>query len=358
MDAAHGSHPDDAATPRPQRSRLRRTVNIVISVAVSVGLLVGVLPAIADFSEVWALIRSLTWLQVVVLLAFAGWNLMTYQFVTMAAIPGLSLGKAFMVGQISTAVSNTIPAGSALGIGVTYAMFTAYGYSAMEIGLAVALTGLWNLFVKLGLPIVALAIVALGGDRNPALLTAALAGVVALVGAVGVLVLVVRSRALAGRIGDVLGAMATRLTRPFRMGPFDDWGPRFQRFRARTAELLEHRWHWLTATSLLSHLSLFGLLLASLRILGVDAADVSWAEALAAFALVRLVTALPITPGGLGVVELGMTAALVLAGGAETEVVAAVLVYRALTYALQIPVGLGCWVAWKLVSRATATAPS
>ena len=98
---------------------------------------------IADFSEVWRLIRSLTWPQVIVLLAVAGWNLMTYQFVTMAAIPGLSLGKAFMVGQISTAVSNTVPAGSALGIGVTYAMFTAYGYSAMEIGLAVALTGLW-----------------------------------------------------------------------------------------------------------------------------------------------------------------------------------------------------------------------
>jgi uncharacterized membrane protein YbhN (UPF0104 family) len=50
-----------------------------------------------------------------------------------------------------------------------------------------------------------------------------------------------------------------------------------------------------------------------------------------ACAFIRLVSALPITPGGLGVVELGLTAALIAAGGDRAEVVAGVLVYRALT---------------------------
>jgi uncharacterized membrane protein YbhN (UPF0104 family) len=317
---------------------------------------VGILPVLADFSQVWSAIRSLGWGEVVVLFAFAGWNLLTYQFVTMAALPGLSLGRAFMVGQISTAVSNTVPAGSAVGIGITYAMFSSYGYSAVEIGLAAALSGIWNLFAKLGLPIVAFAIVAFRGDPNPALLSTAVVGLGVLLAAVAAMVLFARSEALAHRLGGWLGTAATSLARPLRRGPFDDWPERFVRFRTRTEGLLAQRWHWLTATSLLSHLSLFALLLVSLRLLGVPAEDVTTPEALAAFALVRLVTALPITPGGVGVVELGMSAALVVAGGAEAPVVAAVLVYRTLTYALQIPVGLVCWIIWRAQS-ARSTVP-
>ncbi|HEY7875748.1 MAG TPA: YbhN family protein, partial [Actinomycetota bacterium] len=90
--------------------------------------------------------------------------------------------------------------------------------------------------------------------------------------------------------------------------------------------------------------------------------------ALAAFAFVRLVSALPITPGGLGVVELGLTAALVTAGGDEAGVVAAVLVYRALTYLLPIPIGLFLYLTWRKGSEerrarveagsASAAAPS
>jgi putative heme transporter len=79
---------------------------------------------------------------------------------------------------------------------------------------------------------------------------------------------------------------------------------------------------------------------------------VSWAEALAAFAFVRLISALPITPGGLGVVELGLTAALISAGGDEAQVAAAVLVYRALTYLPPIPIGAVLYLKWRKGSEA------
>jgi uncharacterized protein (TIRG00374 family) len=74
---------------------------------------------------------------------------------------------------------------------------------------------------------------------------------------------------------------------------------------------------------------------------------VSWAEVLAAFAFVRLITALPITPGGLGVVELGLTAALIAAGGDRAEVAASVLLYRALTYLPPIPIGVALYLRWR-----------
>jgi uncharacterized protein (TIRG00374 family) len=99
---------------------------------------------------------------------------------------------------------------------------------------------------------------------------------------------------------------------------------------------------------LVSHLSLFLVLLLALRHVGVSDAQVGWAEALGAFAVVRLLSGIPITPGGLGIVELGLSAALVVAGGPKVEVVAAVLLYRALTYLAQIPFGAATYAAWKL----------
>ena len=70
---------------------------------------------------------------------------------------------------------------------------------------------------------------------------------------------------------------------------------------------------------MVSHLSLFFVLLHALRHMDVTSQQVGWAEALGAFTLIRLVTALPVTPGGLGLVELGLTAALVLAGDGNPE---------------------------------------
>ena len=63
-------------------------------------------------------------------------------------------------------------------------------------------------------------------------------------------------------------------------------------------------------------------------------------ESFAAWALVRLLTAIPITPGGLGVVELGLTGTLVGFGGSRDQVIAAVLLYRALTFLPPLPLGL------------------
>src|SRR5439155_205815 len=77
-------------------------------------------------------------------------------------------------------------------------------------------------------------------------------------------------------------------------------------FRKATIKLVEKRWIPLTLTTVLSHLALFFVLLLSLRYLGVHEHEISWAQALAVFAFARLLSTLPFTPGGLGVVELSL----------------------------------------------------
>jgi uncharacterized protein (TIRG00374 family) len=79
----------------------------------------------------------------------------------------------------------------------------------------------------------------------------------------------------------------------------------------------------------------------------VSADQVSFTEAFAAWTLVRLLGSLPITPGGIGIVELGLTGALVGFGGANDAVVAAVLLYRVLTIVPTLVLGLLAGAAWR-----------
>jgi uncharacterized protein (TIRG00374 family) len=94
---------------------------------------------------------------------------------------------------------------------------------------------------------------------------------------------------------------------------------------------------------------LYLVLLIALRHVGVSEDELSWAKVLAAYSFVRLLSAIPVTPGGLGVVELGLTAALGngLPDPTKNQIAAAVLVYRALTWFAPIPLGVMAWLFWR-----------
>ena len=124
------------------------------------------------------------------------------------------------------------------------------------------------------------------------------------------------------------------------------WELATAKFRTRTLGLLQGGWVPITAATLVSHLSLYAVLLVSLRHVGVSDAEVSSVQVLAVFAFARLATIIPVTPGGAGVVELVLIGGLVGAGGDREQVTAAVLVYRALTWALPILIGVACYVWW------------
>lgn len=337
--------------PAGTKAPWRRVLQPALSVAVVAAVFFWGLPQIADFSQVWSAIVDMSWLEVATLGIASAWNIATYMFVAMAVLPGLSFLQAFVVGQSSTAVSTALPAGSALGIGVTYSMYSSWGRSGPEIALAAVLTGIWNNFVKLGLPIVALALLAFTGSVRPGETLAAVIGLVVLAGAVGVFAVMLRSALIADRVGTWAGRVATGARRIVRRPPVQAWGDAAVRFRGQTIDLLEDRWRRLTSATVASHLSLYLVLLLALRHMGVPGSEVTWVEALGAFALVRLVTALPVTPGGLGLVELGLVAALVLAGGARAPVVAAVLVFRFLTLIVQVPLGAVSYLVWRARMR-------
>ena len=159
--------------------------------------------------------------------------------------------------------------------------------------------------------------------------------------------LILNSQEFAARVGIVTGRWMSALRRFVHRGPVAGWDLAVVKFRARVIGLVRERWISLTFWTLVGHLSLYAVLVVTLRQVGVSDDEVGWAEILAVFAFARLLTAIPLTPGGLGIVELALISGLTAAGGDHAQVVASVLVYRVLTYVIPIPFGLVTYVYWR-----------
>jgi uncharacterized protein (TIRG00374 family) len=344
----------DGSAPARKSSPARTTLRVLLSLVLVAAIFWYLLRDIS-LADVWAAITAMTWMELAILGLISVWNLATYAFVWMTVTPGLSFGRAMVMTQATTAVTNTVPAGSAIGVGMTYAMLGGWGYSRGRTTIAVLVSGVWNAFAKLGIPVLALALVALQGSAGAGRVTAAILGIAGLAAAIVVFALMLRSEHMAERVGITAGRLVSRLLALVRRPPVRGWELATVKFRNRTVDLLEHGWFPITATTLVSHLSLYVVLLVALRAVGVSDAEVGWAEVLAVFAFARLATAIPFTPGGAGVVEAVLITGLSAAGGDKAQVVAAVLVYRALTWGLPIVVGAFCLLWWR---KQSLTAPA
>jgi uncharacterized protein (TIRG00374 family) len=327
--------------------RASKIVQIVLAGAIVVAIFAAVIPRIADYRSVGATLERMSGPQLLMVVAAAALNLLTYWLQSVAALPGLTLGMAAVQTQTTTTIANAVPAGGGVAVGMSLAMLRSWGYSEGDVARFTLITGVWNTYVKLGLPVVALALLAMEGRANRQIGVGAAVGVLALVISVAVLVLVLWRERFAERIGEALDRAVGWINRRMHRRRRSDLAAAAVRFRSDTIDLLRSRWHWLTVATIVSHVSLFAVLLVSLRVVGISQAEVSWIDALAAFSFARLVTALPVTPGGVGVVELSYIGTLIWAGGTRTDVVAAVLLFRVVTYFLQIPLGAVTYPIWQ-----------
>jgi uncharacterized protein (TIRG00374 family) len=235
-------------------------------------------------------------------------------------------------------------------------MFHSWGFTSSEIALLITTTGIWNSFMKLALPVVAVAMLAITGQATSTLLIPAVIGLVILIGCIVLFAMVLWKKELARSIGDRLGRAWSWIRQKFRKPPVTTWGEGAVRFRKQTIKLVAKRWVPLTLTTVVSHLALWFILLLTLRHVGVSEQEVSTIQVLAVFAFARLLSAAPITPGGVGVVELALIGGLYAAGRNhadvpldvfKTQVTAAALLFRTLTYGIQIPIGGFTYMIWQ-----------
>jgi putative heme transporter len=306
-----------------------------------------VLPRIADYGEVWELVSELdrTWL--LALVGAVALNIVTFAPPWMIALPGLRLRQALPFTQASTALTYVAPGGGIVGMAGSYGLLRAWGFDSREVARAVTLTGIWNQLANLLLPVVAVLLLSIEEQRDALLTTVAVIGAIVFAAAVGLLALVLWSDGLARGVGELVQSVVNRVRRVFTRGPLLGWPERLVHFRRATVDLIRRRWHVLTLAAIVGNLAVFLVLIVSLRAVGVESSQVTWVEAFAGWSLARALQLIPLTPGGVGPVELGLTGILVGFGGPNAGVVAAVLLYRAFTVLPTLIIGLATMAAWR-----------
>ena len=325
----------------------RNLVFGAIGIAVVVVTFAVVLPKIADYGDVWEVVKTLDAQWVALLCAAVVLNIVTFAPPWMLALPGLAFRQALPFTQASTAFTYIAPGGGLVGMAGSFGLLRAWGFESGEVARAVAITGIWNQLSNLLLPVVAVTLLSIEGGQDALLTTAAVVGAVVFTVAVGALALILWTDGLAESVGALAERFVNRLLSAFRRGPVSGWPAGLVRFRQDTVGLIRRRWLWLTLAAIAGNLAVFLVLLVSLRAVGVSSSEVTWIEAFAGWSLGRALQLIPLTPGGVGPVELGLTGLLVGLGGPNAEVVAAVLVYRAFTVLPTLLLGLATIGAWR-----------
>jgi len=361
LQAAAGIGPGTAEPAETGRcGRGRKILRVAVSVALIAVAFGFALPHVASYRSVWASVTAMTWPYVLLVGVAAAASMVSYWITIRAVLPALRLRQAAAVNLGSNAVASTLPAGGAIAMGVSWAMLSSWGLSTGDFVLYALVTGIWNVFALLGLPVLALLILTTTSRPDAALISGAAVGMALLATGVCGLVLLLRSQAFAVRTGHALQPPLTFVCRLTRRPPPADTAASLAGFRERAGTLLAARGGRITAATVASNLTLWLVLLACLRSTGLSQAELPWQTSLAAFALIRLLTALPITPGGLGITELGLIGTLAAGGGhhVSIQVTAAVLMYRAVTYLPPIPLGALACLTWRLAPALISGQPS
>jgi uncharacterized membrane protein YbhN (UPF0104 family) len=337
----------------PASRRRRGFLTGSLSLLIVVGVFGLTFPRISSYAQQWRTITALTWPGVLLITAAAAGSLAATWVMIRAFLPQLRLHQAAAVNLGSSAVANTVPAGGAVALGLTWRMLASWGIGTQDFVRYTLVSGLWNVFARLGLPVIALLAVAMSGRPGVIPAAAAYCGAGALLMVAAGFRVLLRSERTALLAGQFLQRAERLGCQLARRRPSQRMADGVLRFRAGTSALLAERGIRITVTTMLASTTPWLVLLACLRASGLTQGQVSWQASLAVFAMVRLVTVLPVTPGGLGIVELGLTAPLAagLDAAAAARVAAAVLLFRAVTYLPSVPLGALAYLWWHHPTR-------
>jgi uncharacterized membrane protein YbhN (UPF0104 family) len=254
-------------------------------VAVTFGV---VLPQIADYGEVWDEIGGLDAVWIAALLGATVINIVTYAPPWMAALPGLRFRQALPFTQASTALTYVIPGGGLVGMAGSFALLRNWGFGSAEVTRAVTLTGIWNQLTNLLLPTIAVVLLAAEEETDAGLVALAFVGAAIFGVVVMGFSLVLWRREFARAIGDLASATVSRCLALTRRGPVRWAGVSFVRFRDGTIDLLRRRWPALSVAAVVGNLAVFGVLLVSVRAVGIGPSDLTWIQVFAGWAVARV----------------------------------------------------------------------
>jgi uncharacterized protein (TIRG00374 family) len=238
-------------------------------------------------------------------------------------------------GLTGNAVSGIVPGGSAAGAGLQFEMLSAAGLDPDSTVSGLAAISLINVAALLALPLLALPAMLAGIAVSPGLVHAGLVGIAGfvLLAVAGAVILHADwpLRGLGRAVQNLHNHVLARHRRPLT-----GLDKRFLADRDSVREVLGRQWRQalLLTTGRIGFD--FGCLLCALRATGAHPQP---SLALLAYAAAAIVAFIPLTPGGLGIVEASLAGLLVLADVPSSSAFVATLAYRLAAYWLPVLAG-------------------
>ncbi|GAB7007125.1 hypothetical protein JCM18899A_45980 [Nocardioides sp. AN3] len=331
---------------------MRARVRFFASWALAIALLTIGLPRAVDVSwhGVMPVLRSIHWPAAVALVGLWLLGLWVHSFVLTAAAPSLTHRRALTLNVTGSAVSNVLPLGGAAGVELNRRMMKAWGIDTRDFTGYTFLTNLWDVGAKLLLPVLAVLALAHADEVTGQLRAAAILAGVCFVGLAAVATALLASPHAAQVVGGFVERLASRALRLIHRDREIHVVETLLEVRRECVGLVVRGWLRMSL-GISGYLALQAVLLGAC--LHLTSAGCSWAEVLAAFAVERLFTVVPITPGGVGIADLGLVGTLLALGGDPAGVTAAAVLYRLFIFAVEIPVGGSALGVWLLGQRLT-----
>jgi uncharacterized protein (TIRG00374 family) len=340
--AARGSGARSAASESERRATpsgravLRRLIPLVVAALV----LYGVAPAVLEVLGAYRRLRDVDpgwWIAAAATSAAGTVCMVALQRLALNGAPWFPVATSQLAGA---AFSKVVPGGSAAAAALQARMLAQAGLAPSAIATGLTAGALLLLGALGGLPLLALPALLFGQHIPDGLLGAAAIGVgvflvlsglgTALLASDRVLLTIAHGLSVAGRV----------LRRERTVAP--ELAARLFAERDQLRHSLGDAWPKAVATAAGRWIFDFLCLYAALLAVG---ARPPLSVALLAYSAAQLLGQIPLTPGGLGVVEAGLTGTLALAGAPAASAALATLAYRLVSFWLPLPIGLAAWLA-------------
>jgi uncharacterized membrane protein YbhN (UPF0104 family) len=333
----------------------RQIVQGGLGMLLAIVLVVWWLPRIAKttWSAVFLTLSHVGFGSVMILYGLMCLGLWCYTFTLTGSLPGLRHVHALIVNLCGSSAGNFFPGGGAAGVAVTYAAFRSWGFSRRAISTSIIVTGVWNILARLILPVSALiALLVAGGDLPRAVIRGGLIGAAAGLALLALFIAALASEKVTRSLGRAVNAVLHPLnqrTRSFHQVGVDEF---ITDQRVRMVSVVWHGWFKMTF-GLVGYFAVFYVLFwQSMHVVGLR---MTFSHMFAAYAVGRLLSAIGVTPGGIGVTEGGAVAVLVAFGADPAQALAGTVLFSLYTHVMEVPLGAAAFLAWAASKKTAPT---
>ena len=337
--------PCDSMDGRVPIERLRGVVFVLVGAA----LVAAIWSQRSMVSAAWVEMRAMPLAVIVMLAVLTVAERATRADIVRRLLGPVTFGRALTIHDVGTAATKGVPLGGPLATALRWSIARDAAVPTTTFASTLVAYGVATTFVTWLLPLSVLLVELIRGspDRTDVVLIGVCAAVVAASALFWTVVL--GSERIAGWMARSMRRLRDRIAHRVPAVTGHDPGAALLTVRD-SLRSVARRPAGLLARTVIAQACSAVILLVALRGLGVGA-ELATIEFFRVYFVVTLLSSFVPTPGGVGVVEAGLTGALVAAGVSEPTALAAVIVYRLLTYVTPIVVGALLYVAWRLGVR-------